>query len=95
MTSNCFVPKQESVYGCQLGKQACLSAIFWYCNIMIANGTNITIARCRVFGMENIKGLPTIFFGNFKKKDNNITCCSIFTIFNFYYTKQIINHYDR
>lgn len=68
MTSNCFVPKQESVYGCQLGKQACLSAIFWYCKIMIANGTNITIARCRVFGMENIKGLPTIFFGNFKKK---------------------------
>lgn len=68
MTSNCFVPKQESVYGCQLGKQACFSAIFWYCNIMIANGTNITIARCRVFGMENIKGLPTIFFGNLKKK---------------------------
>lgn len=35
---------------------------------MIVNGINIIIVRCRVFGMENIKGLSIIFFGNFKKK---------------------------
>lgn len=35
---------------------------------MIVNGINIIIVRCRVFGMENIKGLLIIFFGNFKKK---------------------------
>lgn len=54
---------------------------------MIVNGINIIIVRCRVFGMENIKGLSIIFFGNFKKKDNNIICCFIFIIFNFYYIK--------
>lgn len=79
MASNCFVPKQESVHGCQPNNlKACVPAIFWCCNVMTTwNHSKKFIWQFR------------------KKKDNNIPYCSLFTIFNFYHTEQILNYIDN